>query len=479
MRTNRIKKSLSIVFSALLLLGLLVPGQPTMAASAPAQVAKFVMTGCSATTVTLRWSKVKGATGYRVQRYDKKGKKWVTALTAKKGSTVSGSIKKLSPGITYKLKIQAYKKAGKKTLYSKKAKVLYAVTKPSKPQLKSLTAKGAKMIVKWKGVAAAGYQIVYARNSKFKSADSVYVNTENSTASFYAPYSGTYYVRMRAYKSSGGKKHYGPWSNTKSLKVSIPKQAYHTETIWCKRGKNRIYGKIYVPDGIGYHRPTVILSHSFGLTHAALDSYCKKLAKNGYVAYSYDFCGGSKQSKSSGATTDMTVFTEVKDLEAVITKASKLKRVDKNRIFLLGTSQGGLVSALTASKNCSKVRGLILMYPGFNMADEMTKNYKGRVPKTANFIVMNVGHDYISSLIDYDIYGNIKGYKKDVIIIHGTKDSRVPIEYSEKAINVYKSAKLYKIKGADHGFNKDNYSLFKDYDNQVNPIILKYLNSHC
>ena len=81
----------------------------------------------------------------------------------------------------------------------------------------------------------------------------------------------------------------------------------------------------------------------------------------------------------------MTVFTEIKDLESVLSKARTLKRVDKNKIFLLGTSQGGLVSALTASKNSSKVRGLILMYPGLNMADEMTKNYKAMCPRLPTF----------------------------------------------------------------------------------------------
>lgn len=174
----------------------------------------------------------------------------------------------------------------------------------------------------------------------------------------------------------------------------------------------------------------------------------------------------------------MTVFTEIKDLESVLSKARTLKRVDKNKIFLLGTSQGGLVSALTASKNSSKVRGLILMYPGLNMADEMTKNYKGHVPKTANFLVMTVGHDYISTLIDYDIYGNIKNFKKDVIIIHGTADSRVPIRYSEKAVETYKSATLYRIQGANHGFNSENYAMGKNYDSKVNPLILSYLKNH-
>lgn len=56
------------------------------------------------------------------------------------------------------------------------------------------------------------------------------------------------------------------------------------------------------------------MSHSFGLTNKSMNAYCSMLAKNGYVAYCFDFCGGSKKSKSDGKTTDMTVFTEVKDL---------------------------------------------------------------------------------------------------------------------------------------------------------------------
>ncbi len=478
MKKSVCKRTLCALFSVLLALTMIFPGEVALAASAPGNVAKFSMTGCTASTVSLRWSKVKGAGGYRIRRYDSESKKWKTVLTVTKGSTAKGTVKKLSPATTYKLQIHAYKKAGKKTVYSKKAKALTVVTKPSKAALQSVKAGGAKITVNWKKVAASGYQVIYARNKQFKNGDSVLVGGSSRSAVYYAPYSGTYYVHLRHYKTLNGKKYYGSWSNTKTVKVNIPKQAYHTETVWTNRGKNRIYGQVYVPDGVGYNRPTVILSHSFGLTYKSMNAYCTMLAKNGYVAYCFDFCGGSKQSKSDGKTTDMTVFTEVQDLEAVLSKARTLKRVDKNRIFLLGTSQGGLVSALTASKNNSKVRGLILMYPGLNMADEMTKNYKGRVPKTANFLVMTVGHDYISTLIDYDIYGNIKGFTKDVILIHGTADSRVPISYSQRAVETYKSATLYPIQGANHGFNSENYSMGKDYDSQLDPLILSYLKSH-
>lgn len=478
MKKSAYKRALCALFSAFLVLTMVFPGEVALAASAPGNVARFSMTGCSASTVSLSWSKVKGASGYRIRRYDSKSKKWKTVLTANKGSAIKGTVKKLSPATTYKLQIHAYKKAGKKTLYSKKAKTLTVATKPAKVTLQSVKASGAKITVSWKKGAASGYQVIYARNMQFKNGESILVGGSNKTATYYAPYSGTYYVHLRPYKNLNGKKYYGSWSNTKTVKVNIPKQAYHTETVWAKRGKNRIYGQVYVPDGVGYHRPTVILSHSFGLTYKSMNAYCAMLAKNGYVAYCFDFCGGSKKSKSDGKTTDMTVFTEVKDLESVLSKARALKRVDKNKIFLLGTSQGGLVSALTASKNSSKVRGLILMYPGLNMADEMTKNYKGHVPKTANFLVMTVGHDYISTLIDYDIYGNIKNFKKDVIIIHGTADSRVPIRYSEKAVKTYKSATLYRIQGANRGFNRENYAMGKNYDNKVNPLILSYLKNH-
>ena len=52
------------------------------------------------------------------------------------------------------------------------------------------------------------------------------------------------------------------------------------------------------------------------------------------------------KSKSDGKTTEMSVLTEVKDLEVVIDYVSTLPYVNKDKIFLMGCSQGGFVSAL-------------------------------------------------------------------------------------------------------------------------------------
>ena len=49
--------------------------------------------------------------------------------------------------------------------------------------------------------------------------------------------------------------------------------------------------------------------------------------------------------KSDGKTTEMSVLTETKDLEAVIEYVRNLSYTDSEKILLMGCSQGGFVSA--------------------------------------------------------------------------------------------------------------------------------------
>ena len=87
----------------------------------------------------------------------------------------------------------------------------------------------------------------------------------------------------------------------------------------CKSGDIDIYGQLYTPDGKEGRLPVIVLSHSSSLTHAAMAPYAKYLSGKGYAAYCFDFCGACDGSKSTGRSTDeMTVFTEVEDLEIVL-----------------------------------------------------------------------------------------------------------------------------------------------------------------
>jgi len=255
------------------------------------------------------------------------------------------------------------------------------------------------------------------------------------------------------------------------VKTKTKDYKYKSSTLKVKRGKKTIYGKIFLPETNKKKKfPTVIYSHGFGGSYEYGVDYAKALAKKGYAVYCFDFCGGSPDSRSSGSTLDMSIFTEQKDLEAVIKSLKKKKYVDKKNIFLFGTSQGGAVSAITAAEHQKEIRGLILFYPAFVLVDNAKSlfNSVDEIPDKYYLMWMEVGKTYFKDLLDYDIYEDIKAYKKKVLIVHGDADDIVPLSYSRKAVKTYSSADLKIIKGAGHGFSGAD-------DDKAVSYILSYL----
>lgn len=43
--------------------------------------------------------------------------------------------------------------------------------------------------------------------------------------------------------------------------------------------------------------------------------------------------------------------------------------MDSDNLFLMGTSQGGAVSAITGAAHKEEIRGMVLLYPAFVMTD--------------------------------------------------------------------------------------------------------------
>ena len=220
-----------------------------------------------------------------------------------------------------------------------------------------------------------------------------------------------------------------------------------------KRGNNNIYGVAYVPQGSTEKKPAVIYAHGFGGDYENGAFYARTLAQKGYVVYCFDFCGGGG-SRSDGSALDMSIFTEQKDLEAVLQMLKKQSFVDAEQIFLLGASQGGVVSAITAAEHTDEIRGLILLYPAFVLIDDAKERFArvDEIPEKYFHMWMTVGKTYFENLLDYDVYEKIRAYQKDVLLIHGDADGIVPLSYSEKAVGVYQSAELKVIPGAGHGF---------------------------
>jgi Dipeptidyl aminopeptidases/acylaminoacyl-peptidases len=250
--------------------------------------------------------------------------------------------------------------------------------------------------------------------------------------------------------------------------------SYTMQEICCTSDGNKIYGEAFMPKAPGKH-PAVILSHGYGATHHGFYPLVDTLAKSGYVCYCYDFAGGSPRSQSEGRTEDMSIFSERQNLMDVLAMVRGWDCVDPERVFLLGESQGGCVSAITAPQVAEKIRAILLIYPALCIPDDGFALYPtlADVPETVNFMGMNIGRAYYERFYDgYDIYRDIAGYQGDVLIVHGTEDGLVKPEYSAKASNVYDHCELHLIFKAGHGFWKpEDRALYHEY-------VLNYLGRH-
>ena len=248
---------------------------------------------------------------------------------------------------------------------------------------------------------------------------------------------------------------------------------FDMQELFVRRNENNIYGVLYLPRTAGKKLPTVIFSHGFGGNYRVATPYAEALAQRGYAVYCFDFCGGSQKSRSDGSVLEMSIFTEQADLEAVIAMLGEQPFVDRENLFLVGTSQGGVVSAMTAAAHKDTIRGLVLFYPAFVLVDDARKMFQRveDIPDSFFLRWMTVGRIYAESVLDYDIYDAISSYDQNVLILHGDADPVVPLSYSERAVKAYRSARLEIFPGAGHGFSGENTQRAID-------LILTYLEDH-
>lgn len=236
---------------------------------------------------------------------------------------------------------------------------------------------------------------------------------------------------------------------------------YESEVLYCKNGSEKLYGEMYTPDNYSGKLPVVILAHSYMLNGSSLSAYAEMFAENGYAAYIFDFWGGSSSTRSGGSTSDMTLYTEISDLKAVLSEIRKLDYIDSSSVFLLGTSLGGCVAAMTANDKASQISGLILLYPAL-----IDKKQAAEWSQMGSWFGIN----WMNDLAEINVFDKIGGFKGDVLILHGDMDMQVPIKFSERAVKVYRFATLVTISGAGHNFSRSNRT--------ANSNMLEYMKKH-
>ena len=182
----------------------------------PGKTSKLTATQTTS-SVKATWKSVTGASGYKVTLYSAKNKTIKTVYTTK----TSASFTKLSKGTTYKVKVTAYKTIDGKKVTSIVSTLLTTATKPGTPTLKA-TAGTKKATLSWnKQTGATGYVVYMAtsKNGKYSKIATVKGGSKVSFTKTGLTKGKTYYFKVAAFETVGGKTIYGGYSAVKSVKV--------------------------------------------------------------------------------------------------------------------------------------------------------------------------------------------------------------------------------------------------------------------
>lgn len=184
----------------------------------PSDVTGFTYSDRTSSTITLKWTKNSSADGYVIEQY--KNDKWVTIKTITDEATISHKVSSLTPSVTYKFRIRAYKNTGTAKVYGDYA-TKNVKTLPSTITGFTYSARTAASVsLKWtKNTSADGYVIEQYKSGKWTTIKTI---TKNSTVSHKVTglKAGTSYkFRIRAYKMDGSTELYSASYTTKTVKT--------------------------------------------------------------------------------------------------------------------------------------------------------------------------------------------------------------------------------------------------------------------
>ena len=173
----------------------------------------------SSSSIKLSWSKVSGASGYVVYRYNTAKKTW-----KKLGTTTSRTFTDtgLKAGTNYKYSIRAIVKINGKT-YKGAAKRVTFTTNPAKvTSVKTESSKAKTATLTWSKVTgASGYEVYRAtsKNGTYKKVATIKKGSSVKYTNKSLKSGTTYYYKVRAYKTLDSKTYYGSFSSVRSVKV--------------------------------------------------------------------------------------------------------------------------------------------------------------------------------------------------------------------------------------------------------------------
>ena len=235
------------------------------------------------------------------------------------------------------------------------------------------------------------------------------------------------------------------------------------EKVSLESGTAVLVGDVDRPSVKGKKVPAAIILH--GLTgdrnEAHLVAVADSLNAAGIATVKFDFNG---HGESGGDFVDMTLDNEFSDALSIYEYTCSLPWVDKDRIYLVGHSQGGLEAGIVAGElGFPKISKVVLLAPAACICTMAASGSmfgvdfaSGDIPEYIPFWKgTHLGRNYLLSARNMDVYGRTSKYEGPVLILQGLSDGKDLIRDAERYTEYLKDVEYVPLEGLSHTFPED------------------------
>jgi pimeloyl-ACP methyl ester carboxylesterase len=182
--------------------------------------------------------------------------------------------------------------------------------------------------------------------------------------------------------------------------------------------------------------PLVVICHGFVGNRIGVDRLfvktARELAAEGNIVVRFDYIGCGESSGDYGRE---DVDSLIAQTRAVLDYGLSIGDIDPTKVTLLGHSLGGAIAILTAVRD-RRVKNLVLWssvgYP-FSDIVKITgrKVYDASVKHgSADYLGYGFSPAFFESLGTYQPFQEAIKFSGDVLIVHGTSDDDIPVDYA-------------------------------------------------
>lgn len=169
----------------------------------------------TATTVTMSYSRISGADGYKIYRCSTIDGTYKQVGTSR---SLTFTDKELKYNKAYYYKVRGYTKVNGKDLHSKASNAVAIATTFSKVDLKPASRTQDFNVLRWTSISGASKYKIYRSTSKDGSYKYLDITTDTKFIDNDIKKGQTYYYRVRAYKKINGIKYNGVYSDKVEIK---------------------------------------------------------------------------------------------------------------------------------------------------------------------------------------------------------------------------------------------------------------------